>query len=93
MKYYLSNKERELIAEAIYSTVDERESYLAIGNPHVDYPEEWPNVARDQAESLRGMAALLRKLGTPESIASRCETVAASLDACAHEYKNQEVGN
>jgi hypothetical protein len=63
MKLELTQAEVEALGEVLDLAHGDQESYMSIGNPHIDYGDEWPFIARSKAARFRDVAAIGRKLG------------------------------
>jgi len=77
----------EALGWALDLAYDDQQSYLSIGNPHSDYAEEWPEVARQKAAYCRAIAKAALIHGEDE----RWTGLAEDFEASAREYTEQEA--
>ena len=84
----LTEDEIHGLIEAVDRGLDDRQDYMQNGNPHIDYGEEWPEIAREQARRWRNCAIAVRAIGAGEfeTMAGACEALSSSLDASATEF-------
>jgi hypothetical protein len=82
---YLTPEQIEALSEVLDLAHGDQESYMSIGNPHIDYGNEWPFVARTKAMRFRDVAAVGRKLGINGEF-ERWEKLAYALESSANEY-------
>lgn len=80
--------ERNALDEVFNLALCDQEGYQQDGNPHADYGDEWPVVARDKATMWRHAGTLATRLGWTFT-AERCEVLARNLEASAIEYETE----
>jgi hypothetical protein len=84
--------ERDALDEVFNLALCDQEDYQQSGNPHSDYGDEWPTVARSKAKTWREAAKLAKRLGWKDTV-KRCHTLARNLEASAKEYAEMEASD
>ena len=59
----LTEEQVQALGEALDLAYGDQESYLSIGNPSVDYGNEWPETAAAKAQTFRHLGEVGELLG------------------------------
>lgn len=59
----LNQAEVDALGEILDLAHGDQQHYLQVGDPHIDYGDEWPFTAQTKAERFRLIAAIGEKLG------------------------------
>ncbi len=84
----LTQDEIDALGEILDLAHGDQESYMNIGNPHIDYGDEWPLVASEKAKRFRLIANIGEKIGL-HGERERWEALASNMDASAREYQSE----
>jgi hypothetical protein len=86
MTITLTQDEIDALGEIFDLAHGDQESYINIGNPHIDYGDEWPFVAREKAKGFRLIARIGEKIEL-NGESERWEILANNMEASANEYE------
>lgn len=82
----ISKDEKEAIGEILDLAYGDQESYLMIGNPHIDYATEWPFAAGNKAKTFRLIADFTERMGL-HGEKERWSGIADNVEASGKEYE------
>ncbi len=85
----ISTEEFEALGYILEIAYSDQESYLSIGNPSVDYGDEWPSIAYSKATHFSLIAELYSRIGfTGER--DRWSSLAQSFKASGDESQHED---
>lgn len=87
--YRLTEEQVAALISAVGYAVADRQSYFSEGDTYHDYGDEWPEVARGQAEEFDQMGLAMLKLGS-QHMSEQCAQTASQLRQSAKEYEELE---
>jgi hypothetical protein len=88
MTIELTEKQREGLVSAVWRGLDDCSHYLEQGSPDIDHGDDWPYVAREEAEHWIECGEVMLQAGE-KALADQCSDLAFDLCKSAYEYEQE----